>query len=256
MSNINDSYFDGYYKEIWRNIIPDILTEREINFILSHFQLKPGDKVLDLMCGYGRHALALAEKGITVTAIDNLIAYTNEIEDTARQKVLPVRVFTGSVLQLEEMVKNEVEGVRGFDLVICMGNSLNFFNPQELERLLVQVSHVLKSGGHFLVNSWSIAEIAFRNFKERTEQNLGGYRFITEAKKLFGPNRIEIITTMIPGAGDPETKTAIDYVYSIEELTALFKKSGLSLVEVFSIPGKKMFAEGEPRAYMISKKVN
>lgn len=255
MSNINDSYFDGYYKEIWRNIIPEILTEREIAFILSYFSLKPGDKVLDLMCGYGRHSIALAEKGIEVTAIDNLLAYTNEIEKTAREKYLPVKVITGSVLQLEEKVKAEVESKSGFDLTICMGNSLNFFNPVELDNLLKQVSHTLKPGGHFLVNSWSIAEIAFRNFKERTEQNMGGYLFITEAKKLSDPNRMEIVTTMIPQAGQSETKTAVDYVYSINELTELFKKSGLSLVEVFSIPGKKKFTEGEPRAYLVVKKI-
>ena len=63
MNNINDSYFDGYYKDIWRSIIPAELTRKEVDFIVSYFKLQPGNKVLDIMCGYGRHAIALAKKG-------------------------------------------------------------------------------------------------------------------------------------------------------------------------------------------------
>ena len=62
MENINDSYFDGYYKELWRSIIPGELTIKEVDFMLPYFHLQPGSKVLDLMCGYGRHAIALAQK--------------------------------------------------------------------------------------------------------------------------------------------------------------------------------------------------
>ena len=32
--------------------------------MLQYFNLQPESKVLDLMCGYGRHAIALAKKGI------------------------------------------------------------------------------------------------------------------------------------------------------------------------------------------------
>ena len=75
MENVNNTYFDGYYKEIWRSYIPPELTVKETDFMIRHFNLQPGNKVLDIMCGYGRHAIALAEKGISVTAVDNLSEY-------------------------------------------------------------------------------------------------------------------------------------------------------------------------------------
>jgi SAM-dependent methyltransferase len=250
MSNVNDSYFDGYYKDIWRSIIPDILTQREVDFIISYFQLNKESNVLDLMCGYGRHAIELAEKGIKVTAIDNLQEYTREVELKAAEKNLPIRVITGSVLDKEVEIRIKDK----YELAICMGNSLNFFPPDELEKLLKIVGDHLKTGGHFLINSWSIAEIALQNFKEKSEQILGGFQFITESKLLSSPTRMESVTTMIPNGGHPETKTAVDYIYSIDELSNLFIQSGLSLTELFSIPGKKKFTEGEPRAYIITKK--
>ena len=36
MGNINDTYFDGHYKEIWKTIIPAELTGKEIDFIIEN----------------------------------------------------------------------------------------------------------------------------------------------------------------------------------------------------------------------------
>ena len=62
--NINNYYFNGFYKDIWRSFIPDKFTEKEIDFMKGYFNLGSGSKVLDFMCGYGRHAIGLAKNGI------------------------------------------------------------------------------------------------------------------------------------------------------------------------------------------------
>ncbi|MBL0273648.1 MAG: class I SAM-dependent methyltransferase [Chitinophagaceae bacterium] len=100
MSNINDTFFDGSYKDIWRKIIPEELTVKEVDFMLSYFNLQPGNKVLDLMCGYGRHAIALARKGIAVTAIDNLEDYTREINANCRKRTTPPESGEGGCTKL------------------------------------------------------------------------------------------------------------------------------------------------------------
>ncbi len=246
MSNINDTYFDGYYKEIWKAIIPDELTVKEVDFILPYFNLQPGSKVLDLMCGYGRHALALAKKGIEVTAVDNLEEYINEIKQAAEKEKLLLKAVKADVIQYRT---DDV-----FDLTICMGNSLNFFNADDVTKLLVNISSYLKPGGSLLVNSWSIAEIAIKNFKEKGWNTVEDLKFLTNSKFLFRPNRIETESTIITPDGETEIKTGIDYIYSINEMEAMFNKAGLSLKEVYSIPGKKKFVLGEPRAYLIAEK--
>lgn len=246
MSNINDTYFEGYYKDIWRSIIPAELTPREVNFMLSYFKLKAGDSVLDLMCGYGRHALALAKQGIAVTAVDNLSAYIDEIKEAATKEHLPIRAIRGSVLDFKPSEK--------FDLAICMGNSLNFFERADVAKLFSMVASSLKPGGHLLINSWSIAEIVFRNFKETNEGNLAGTDFSTRSEILFHPTRMQSETTMLTPGGEKEIRTAIDYIYSINELEFLMKEAGLTLKEVYSIPGKKVFSFGEPRAYIVGSR--
>jgi 2-polyprenyl-3-methyl-5-hydroxy-6-metoxy-1,4-benzoquinol methylase len=245
-ANINDNYFDGFYKEIWRSVIPEELTAKETEFILDYFQLKPGNKVLDMMCGYGRHAIALAKNGITVTAIDNLNDYINEIKRVAEKEKLPLTAICDDVLDFQTSDK--------FDLAICMGNSLNFFNENDSVSFLSQLSSCLKSGGNLLINTWSLAETVIKTFKDKTWSKIGDYTFLTDSKFLFHPARVETETIMIAADGTTETKKAIDYVFSVNEMENLLDRSGFILKENFSIPRKKKFAIGEPRAYIIAEK--
>lgn len=246
MSNINDTFFDGEYKEIWRSIIPEELTVKEVDFMLSYFNLQPGSKVLDLMCGYGRHAIALARKGMLVTAVDNLGDYTNEIYEIAEKEQLTLKVVKADVTAYKNNDKA--------DLVICMGNSINFFNADDVTKIFADISDSLKAGGHLLINSWSVAEIAFKNFKEKSWSNIGGLKFLSDSKFLFHPTRIETESIIISSNGDTETKTGIDYIFSINEMEAMLNQAGLVLKEVYSIPGKKKFTLGEPRAYLVAEK--
>ncbi len=246
MPNINDTYFDGYYKEIWKTIIPDELTIKEVDFMVPYFNMKEGSKVLDLMCGYGRHAIALAKKGIEVTAVDNLDAYIEEIKQAAEKDKLPLQVIKSDILLYTG------EGMN--DLAICMGNSLNFFDAADTTALLKNVAARLKPNGHLLINTWSVAEIVFKNFVANSWSKVGDLKFLTSSKVVFHPTRIEIETTIIPPEGKAETRQAIDYIFSINEMEAMLKEAGLILKEVYSIPGKKKFTLGEPRAYLVAEK--
>ena len=247
MSNINDSYFDGYYKEIWKTIIPDELTAKEVDFMIPYFKLEEGSRVLDLMCGYGRHSIGLARKGMEVTAVDNLADYIHEIKELAEKENLPLKPVQTSALDFKTDER--------FDLAICMGNSLNFFDSVDTLKLLSKISSFLKPGGEILINSWSIAEIVFKNFKEKNWSQIGDMKFLTDSKVLFNPTRIETESIIISPGGDTETKQGIDYIFSLNELETMLNIAGFKLKEVYSIPGRKKFTVGEPRVYMVAEKI-
>jgi len=247
MENVNNTYFDGYYKEIWRSFIPNELTAKETDFMMRHFNLQPGSKVLDIMCGYGRHAIALAEKGISVTAVDNLEYYIDELRETARDKNLAIQALEADVIQYE--------ADKMFDLAICMGNSICFFNREDTVKLLRMISSHLVPGGHLMINTWMLAEIVFNGFREKTWENVGDLKFITESKYLLRPSRIETEHLIIAPDGTTETKKAVDYIYSIAEMDMMFAESGLIICEIYSIPGRKRFTLGEPRAYIALQKI-
>jgi SAM-dependent methyltransferase len=246
MANINDHFFDGYYKEIWKSLIPAELTAKEIDFMLSYFNLGHSNNVLDLMCGYGRHALGLGRKGVNVTAIDNLDSYIKEVCETIELEQLPVKAIRADVLEFKTNEK--------YDLAICMGNSLNFFDEKDTRTLLKHVSKQLNPDGHLLINSWSLLEIAVKNFREKSWSQVGEQKFLTDSKFLFHPTRIEVESLILFADGTTESKTGIDYLFSINEIENMLTGSGFTLKEVFSIPGKKKFTVNEPRAYIVAVK--
>jgi len=64
-----------------------------LDLVLPATRLKPGDRVLDLACGAGRHALELAAAGFDVTGVDlagNLLAVA---EAEAAQRRLPLTLI-------------------------------------------------------------------------------------------------------------------------------------------------------------------
>jgi SAM-dependent methyltransferase len=247
MSNINNDFFDGHYKEIWKTMIPAELTVKEIDFMVPHFNLQPGSRVLDLMCGYGRHALALGRKGIAVTAVDNLPDYVEEVKALAAAEKLPVQAYCSDILSYNS---REIH-----DLAICMGNSLNFFNAADTVYLLRQVASQLKPGGSLLINSWSIAEITFSKPLSSSWSRIGEYTFLSKGQLSFQPTRLEVETITISADGKQETKTGVDYIFSLNEMEAMLLEAGFQLKEVYSIPGRKKFTLGEPRAYLVAEKI-
>src|SRR6185436_4738277 len=193
--NVNNSFFDGYYKDIWRHFFPEKTTKAEVDFIVEEARLNPGSDVLDLMCGYGRHALEFARRKINVTAVDNLPDYINEIKEKSISEGLPLQSICTDVLEMQ--IDKE------YDVVICMGNSLQFFNEEDVVRLLSNLSEHLKAKGKLF--------------------------FLTESKFLFHPTRIETNSIIITDAGEKEEKMGIDFIYSISELESIFNKTGFQL---------------------------
>ena len=245
--NINDVFFDGYYKDIWRALIPEALTKAEVDYLIDESGLSAGSKVLDLMCGYGRHALSLARKGINVTAVDNLAEYINEIKEIAETDNLPITAVKQNVMQYQSKDK--------YDLVICMGNSMSFFNEENSVKLFSKISSLLKTDGKAIFNSWIIAEIVYKQFKDNSWATVGNIKCLYSSRWLISPARIETESIFIGPDGNTEIKHAVDYVYSLNETENMLNKSGLVVKDVWSVPGKKKFALGEPRAYIVAEKV-
>lgn len=244
--NVNSFFFDGHYKEAWRSLIPEELTKRELDFMIQYFSLVPGKKVLDIMCGYGRHAIGLARKGLDVTAVDNLSDYINDIQQTVNEENLSLTYLQSDILAYTPADK--------YDLVICMGNSINFFDEKDSIKLMTTISNSLNKGSHFLINTWSLAEIVIKNFESKSWSYDGEYKMLSDSQYLFNPTRVETEYIMIDKNGQEEVKQAVDYIFSYAEMQRMLETAGFNVKEVFSIPGKKKFTLGEPRAYIVAEK--
>lgn len=246
-TNINNLFFKGVYKDAWRKIIPQGLTEAEADFIEEVAALKTNAPVLDIMCGYGRHALELGRRGMKLSAIDNLEEYVVEINTAAKNESLDVKAIQADILTLD--LNNQL-----YDAAICMGNSFAFFGKEDAITILKNISAHLKPGGIFIINSWMIAEIAIKYFQERDWHFAGEYKCVLDYKYMFHPSRIESEQTIISPDASVEVIKGVDYIFTLDELESMFQEGGLRTKDLFSTPRKRKFSLGDSRIYIVVEK--
>jgi cyclopropane fatty-acyl-phospholipid synthase-like methyltransferase len=244
--NINDTFFNGVYKEVWRRLIQPGLSEAECDFLIDVAHLQPGDAVLDLMCGYGRHALELAKRGYAVTAVDNSTDYIAEIETTAQENAWPVNAIASGAL--------EVNLTGTYKAAICMGNSFAFFNREDALALLKKVAAHLEDNGVFVINSWMIAEIAIRHFREKDWNEVPGFKCLISNRYCFQPSRVESEHIIIDDNGSMESIHAVDYIFTLSEMEGMFQEAGLKTKGLFSTPKKRPFRLGDNSVYIVAGK--
>ena len=203
----------------------------ETEFIEEACALKKNDKVLDIMCGYGRHAIQLGKRGYDVTAVDNLQDYIDGIRAIAKKENLLIECLESDVMQMDL--------IKTYDAVICMGNSFSVFDYDNSIQLLLNISSHLKRGGKLIINTWMIGEIVIKDFKEKGWNYVGGYKYLVDNKYLFNPSRIESEHILISSEGQIETKKAIDYIFTFSELEKMLNDSGFVVKEIFSSPKMK-----------------
>lgn len=246
-SNINDTFFAGSYKEVWRRLIPPGLSEMECDFIADVAGLQKGDAVLDLMCGYGRHALELARRGFATTAVDNSADYIEEIKTVAASELLPVTALAKAALEMET-------GNNAYRAVICMGNSFAFFDRTDAVTLLKIMASHLAPNGTLIINSWMVAEIAIKHFREKEWSEVDGYKYLLDYRFHFQPSRIESEHTLVSADGKVETLHGVDYIFTLAEMETMFSEAGLTTTGLYGTPRKRPFRMGDNRIYITAAK--
>src|SRR5712692_5760145 len=121
------AFFDDDYLKIYRPMFTEETTRREVDFIDSALELKAGDPVLDLACGFGRHAIGMAKRGFRVTGLDFNPRYLAIAEDGAREAEAAVRCVTGDMRGLPFE--------REFDAVYSFYTLFGYFGDDENERV-------------------------------------------------------------------------------------------------------------------------
>lgn len=145
--------------------------------LLSMSQRK---SVLDIACGAGRHAAAMAEIGAKVVGIDLSRAMLSEASRNTEERRDRVS------LVMMDMRDLDCFRPESFDLCICLGNSLALLNDiDSVRKVLYAVANLLSEGGKLVVQVLNFDEIdasGFRHYPPREGEGDGikwlFYRFL------------------------------------------------------------------------------
>lgn len=150
--------------------------DASVEWIRQTFGLGPGVRVIDLGCGPGLYANRLAGSGASITGIDispRSIAYARA---AAERDGLDVEYVLGDYLALG------IDG--GFDLAMMIMCDYCALSPQQRRRLLEQVGRILKSGGAFLFDVYSLAY--FETWEEQAAYGAGLMDGFWSANPYYG----------------------------------------------------------------------
>jgi SAM-dependent methyltransferase len=138
------AFFDDDYLRIYRAMISPEMTAGEVDFLETALALPTGGEVLDVACGYGRHAIGLARRGYRVTGVDFNPHYLEAAEDDATAVGATARWVTADMRALPFE--------REFDGAYSYFTSFGYFSDEENERVLAGVARALRPGGRFLLD--------------------------------------------------------------------------------------------------------
>jgi cyclopropane fatty-acyl-phospholipid synthase-like methyltransferase len=225
------TWYVDFFRKDYLNVYGHLFTaeraEKEAAFAANALHLKPGDSVLDLCCGQGRHSVALAQRGFAVTGLDLNPAYL----DLARQSAQAENVQ----LEIVRADMREIPFHNHFDAVVNMFTSFGYLESEaEDAKVLASVSNALKPGGRLLLDmlsrEWAVANYIQHDWHTGTDGTL-----YVELRELdLASSRMHVSFSIISSEGIRRDSIGHDIrLYTLTETMRLLERAGMTMIDVY-----------------------
>lgn len=247
-----------WYRNIWtleiknQSWVED--TENQVDFIVKTLELCGKEKVLDLACGFGRHALAFAHRGFSVVGVDITKEYIDDAAREAKSASLDIEFVNEDIRELN--YQNE------FDVVLNLADGAIGYLENDGENLKIfdVIAKALKPGGkHFMdICSAEHAEIFFPKRHWEIGSNtlsLPEFDWDRENRRmLFSDWGIEFgKIAKKPDSIEPISSTRL---YSIAELKEILETRQMEIISAFSDYYGREASYKELQLIVYSRKMN
>jgi len=215
-------YFDEHYLHRYRPLLTDERSEREVDGIVDLLGLEPGDRVLDLACGHGRHAIRLARRGLRVTGFDLSEVFLERARADARTEGLAIDYVHGDMRELPW------EGA--FDAVINVFTAFGYLEDDaEDAKALQAVGRALRPGGRLLQETLHRDGLTPRFLSSYVERLDDGLITLHEHRLDLAAGGVEDTVTEIEVDGRRIVRRTWVRLYTVPEFRRMYEAAGLSL---------------------------
>ncbi len=239
------AFFDDDYLRIYRAMISPEATAAEVDFLAAALAPPAGGDVLDLACGYGRHAIGLAGRGYRMTGVDFHAGYLAAAAADAAAAGVAVRWTRADMRALPF--------AGAFDAVYSYFTSFGYFSDAGNERVLAGVARALRPGGRFLLDVLNRDGI-LTHPQQRVWNPLADGSLLMEETSLdlrrsLVLNRQILVT---PQTGAQITKESTLRAYTCAELEALCARHGLAVREVWGGANRSAYTTESRRLILLA----
>ena len=140
-------FFKRDYLQFYGRTLNSERTDHETQFAIRTLSLKPGESVLDLCCGQGRHSIALANTGIRVTGVDLSEEMLAIARGSSRHMTTPPQFIQADMRNLPQTLSGK------FDAALNMFSSFGYLESEaDDQAVLHQIANALKPGGQLMMD--------------------------------------------------------------------------------------------------------
>lgn len=252
VNEISDNWYEDFFQgincELWEKAIPVAVTKQEVDFLLSELNLQTGQHILDIPCGFGRHAIELSKRGFNVTGIDISETFIKGLTKKIFSEKLNIKAIQADILTIQ---LNET-----FSGAVCLGNSFGYFNIDRIKLFVEKVSSSLEIGSKFIINSGMIAESIlpnFLNYSKNKSYNVGNITM--DVTNIYNIEDSYMVSNLLYSKeGKTEKHSFKHYVFTLGEVKRLLKSYGLKTIATYSSTSKEQYKLGDQQVYIVSKK--
>lgn len=238
-----------FFRRFWPVVGPAITeqyaeTDREVRSLLRMLRLRPGARLLDVPCGYGLHAVALARRGFCVTGVDISPELLARARKMAAARAVAVEFRRGDMRRLAYRQR--------FDVVLNLFSSFGYFGDDGDLRVLRKFRRALRPGGR-LVLDLVHRDWLRRHFQPRGRARMGEY-VVTEKRLLdFRTNILTLAWTARRGRRVQRGTVSLR-VYSGDELARMLKQALFSKVKVWGDWGRQPPDRNSRRLVLVAQR--
>ncbi len=240
-----ENFFHGVALDFWRAVVSDEQTRAEADFIQKQLQLSAGARVLDVPCGNGRLSIELARRGFQLTGVDIATEFIAEAKMKSSADGVPI--------DWHERDMRDLPWTGEFDGAFCFGNSFGYLDDQGNADFVKAVSHALRPGAKFVIDSGAIAECLLPVFQEHRSFEVGGITLVADSRYDHAQGRMFTEYTFIRD-GQTDKRPSSQRIYTYHELAGLLSEAGLKPVNAFSSVVEDPFKLGAHRLLLVSEK--
>jgi SAM-dependent methyltransferase len=228
-----EELFDQRYFDFYEGLLAERESADEAAFLDRALGLRPAASLLDLGCGFGRHAVPLARCGYRVTGIDlsaDMLGRARRLADAA-----------GVTVDWQRRDMRDLAGLGPFDGAVCLYTVLGFFDDADNARVVHGLRAVLRPGARLVLDVTNpLALLGRWPHTSRRETSRGVAEETTGYDPLTG--RVTMQSTLVDAAGRrTELPTSVVRMYPPHELGALLAAAGFEVEALFGALADRPF---------------
>jgi SAM-dependent methyltransferase len=239
-------WYDRFFRHEYLAFDEHPDTDLEIDFLLNALQLPGASRLLDLGCGYGRHAIPLSQNDLKVIGLDRSSELLTEAVSRLSTQDTDISFVRGDVRHFPFGAT--------FDAVISMFSSFGYFDDEnENFRVLQNIADALKVGGLFFLETANRDFIIAHNPPVQIYRN-EGMTLIEERKFDSLTSQSLVNVTVIQNGKETHLHHAIR-LYTATEMDLLLASVGLETRGIWGDFTGGDFTTDSPHLILLAEKV-